>query len=126
MFIDALVVIFAAIAFRSFLLGLYAIVTIYITSKIVDAILEGVNFAKAVFIISNFPDEIAERIMKEFDRGVTGLNGTGMYTKNDKKVLLCILDRSQIPKVKRLVKEVDENAFVVMSDVREVVGEGFG
>lgn len=123
--IDALVVVFAAIAFQSFLLGLYAIVTIYISSKIIDTILEGVDYAKAAFIISDLSEILAQQIMKEFDRGVTGLNGTGMYTKADKKVLLCVMDRTQIPKLKVVVRAIDPKAFVIVTDVREVLGEGF-
>jgi uncharacterized membrane-anchored protein YitT (DUF2179 family) len=125
MVIDGIVVVFAAVAFQSFLLGLYAIVTIFITSKIIDTILEGVNFAKAVFVISNHSEAIAQKVLKELDRGVTGLKGTGMYTGTDKQVLLCVLDRTQIPKIKLLVKSVDPAAFVVVTDVREVLGEGF-
>ena len=125
MVIDGIVVIFAAVAFKSFLLGLYAIVTIYITSKVIDAILEGVDYAKAVFIISNHSQIISQKIIKEIDRGVTGLSGTGMYTGDDKQVLLWVLDRTQIPKLKALVKSVDPDAFVIMTDVREVLGEGF-
>ncbi len=125
LFVDGIVVVFAAIAFKSVLLGLYAIVAIYITSKVIDAILEGVNYAKAVYIISDYSNEIAKRILEEVNRGVTGLDGTGMYTNSEKKVLMSILERSQIPKVKRIVKEIDPNAFIVVSDVREVFGEGF-
>ena len=123
--IDAMVVVFAAIAFKSFLLGLYAIVTIFLSSKVIDVILEGVNYAKAVFIISDRSDEISQKIMTGFDRGVTGLHGTGMYTGTKKEVLLCVLDRRQIPKLKAMVKSVDMKAFVIMTDVREVLGEGF-
>jgi len=125
MVIDGIVVIFAAVAFKSFLLGLYAIVTIYISSKVIDAILEGVDYAKAVFIISNYSQIISQKIIKEIDRGVTGLNGTGMYTGEGKQVLLCVLDRMQVPKLRALVKSVDPDAFVIMTDVREVLGEGF-
>lgn len=125
MVIDGLVVVFAAIAFKSFLLGLYAIVTIYISSKVIDTVLEGVDYAKAVFIISNNSEIISKKIMTEIDRGVTGLHGTGMYTGTEKQVLLCVLDRAQIPKLKALVKSVDASAFVIMTDVREVLGEGF-
>ncbi len=123
--IDGMVVVMAAIAFRSFLIGLYAIITIYICSKVIDTILEGVDYAKAVFVISNESQIISTKIMSEIDRGVTGLNGTGMFTGTDKKVLLCVLDRKQIPKLKSLVKSVDPHAFVIMTDVREVLGEGF-
>lgn len=123
--IDGLVVLLAAIAFKSFLLGLYATVAIYISSKVIDTILEGVNYAKAVFIISDQADLISQKVMREIDRGVTGLSGTGMYTGTEKRVLLCVLERTQIPKLKELVKDVDPKAFVVMTDVREVLGEGF-
>lgn len=83
--IDTSVIILAAVAFKSFQLGLYAIVTLFISSKVIDAILEGVNFAKAVFIISDLSDQIAAKILIDLDRGVTALDGTGMYTGNKKR-----------------------------------------
>lgn len=123
--IDSAVIVFAAVAFSSFLLALYSIVALYISSKIVDVILEGLNFAKAAYIISDYADQIAQDIMKELDRGVTALNGTGMYTGNDKRVLYCIIHRSQLPMLKSLAKRADPNAFIILSDVIEVFGEGF-
>jgi uncharacterized membrane-anchored protein YitT (DUF2179 family) len=123
--IDSSVIIFASISFKSFQLGLYSIVTLFVSSKVIDAVLEGVNFAKAVFIISDKSDQIAVRILKELERGVTALKGTGMYTGTDKKVLLCVLHRGQIPILKEITREVDERAFVILADVREVLGEGF-
>ena len=125
LFIDTSVIVLAAVAFKSFQLGLYAIVTLYISSKVIDAILEGVNFAKAVFIISDLAVQISDRILKDLDRGVTALEGTGMYTGNRKQVLLCIVNRGQIPHLKNIVKNVDQNAFIILADVREVLGEGF-
>ena len=123
--IDTSVIILAAIVFKSFQLGLYAIVTLYISSKVIDALLEGVNFAKAVLIISDHSEYISDRILKDLDRGVTSLEGTGMYTGSNKKVLFCVLDRGQIPVLKNIVKSVDQRAFIVLADVREVLGEGF-
>lgn len=125
MILDGAVIVFAAISFKSIILGLYAIITIFIMSKVIDAIMEGVNFSKCVYIISDKYDIIADRILTDIDRGVTALKGTGMYTKNDKSMLFCILDRSQIPRLKEIVKEIDANAFVILTDVREVLGEGF-
>lgn len=125
LFIDTAVILFAAIAFNSFLLALYAVLSLYISTKIIDVILEGVNFAKAVYIISDSADEIARDIMKELDRGVTALNGTGMYTGNGKKVLFCILQHGQLTLLKALVKKIDPSAFIILSDVTEVLGEGF-
>jgi len=125
LFIDACIVIFAAIVFKSFLLALYSIVTLFISSKVIDAILEGVNFAKAIFVISDESETIAKRIMAELDRGVTALKGKGMFTGQDKQVLFCVVHRSQIPQLKEIVKEVDKRAFIVLADIREVLGEGF-
>lgn len=123
--IDSSVILFAAISFNSFLLALYAILSLYISSKVIDAIMEGVNFAKAVYIISDKSDELARLILVELDRGVTGLKGTGMYTGTDKQVLYCVLHRGQLPLLKLLVKKTDPTAFVILTDIREVLGEGF-
>jgi uncharacterized membrane-anchored protein YitT (DUF2179 family) len=123
--IDTAAIIFAAVAFNSFLLALYAVISLYISSKVIDAVLEGVNFAKSVFIISDKSEEIASRILKEVDRGITALKGKGMYTGLDKQVLLCVLHRGQLPVLKEIVKEVDDKAFVILTDIREVFGEGF-
>ena len=123
--IDSSVILFAAIAFNSFLLALYAILSLYLSTKVIDAILEGVNFAKAVYIISDKPEEIAQKIMTDMDRGVTALRGVGMYTGRDKSVLYCVLHRGQLQQLKELVAKTDPGAFVILSDVREVLGEGF-
>ena len=125
LFIDTSVIIFAAVSFGSFQLALYAIVTLYISSKLIDAILEGVNFAKAVFIISDKSDEISQKLMINLDRGVTALKGTGMYTGNDRTVLFCVVHRGQLTQLKELVSNIDKKAFVILTDIREVLGEGF-
>ncbi len=123
--IDTSIIVFAGIAFQSFQLALYAIVTLFVSSRVIDAMLEGVNFAKVVYIISDHSDIIAEKIMKELDRGVTALKGVGMYTGKDKKVLLCVIDRGQIQPLKAIVASVDKRAFMFLADIREVLGEGF-
>ncbi|MGE5614789.1 MAG: YitT family protein [Bacillota bacterium] len=122
---DTAVIFLAAVAFRSFLLALYSVIALYISSKIIDIMLEGINFAKAVYIISDRADDIAEDIMKELDRGVTALRGTGMYTGNEKKVLFCVLHRGQLTLLKSIVKGIDPSAFVILGEVTEVLGEGF-
>lgn len=123
--IDTAVIIFAAIAFRSFLLALYSILALYISTKIIDVILEGMNFAKSVFIISEHAHTIAQDIMKELDRGVTAFKGVGMYSNTDKTVLYCVLHRGQLQQLKSLVRRTDPSAFVILSEVTEVLGEGF-
>jgi len=123
--IDGLVVVFAMIVFRDFDIGLYSIITIWLSAKVIDIVFEGVGFAKAMFIISNSGEEIGKRIMDEVGRGVTGLNGEGMYLKTDKKILLTVVDRTQIPTIRKIAKDVDKKAFIVITDVRQALGEGF-
>lgn len=123
--LDGSVIIFATLAFRSVKLGLYAALSLYISSKTIDAYLEGMNFAKGLLIISEHSEIIAQRLLHDVDRGVTGLKGLGMFSKQEKTVLLCVVKREEITKVKEIVKECDHKAFVLLIDVREVLGEGF-
>ena len=122
--IDSVVVILGIYVF-SFEIGLYSIMSIYISSKVVEYVLEGLNFSKAAFIISSKSDEIADKILHTMDRGVTGLAGTGMYTRAGKTVLLTVVSMKEIVSVKEIVKETDSCAFIIVADVREVFGEGF-
>lgn len=105
--------------------AMYALISIYIVTKVIDSILEGINFSKAVFIISDNSKEIAETLMRDLKRGVTGINGTGMYTKGEKQVLFVVVGKNQIVSLQKMVKEIDTSAFITIADVREVVGEGF-
>lgn len=104
---------------------LYAVVSIFVMTKVSDAFLEGFKNSKAAFIITNHYDEVAQRLMKELDRGVTGLDAKGMYTQDYKCVLYCVVSRKEIVQLKEIVNDVDPEAFVIVSDVREVLGEGF-
>ena len=104
---------------------MYAIIAVVVTTKVSDMVLEGFNYSKAAYIITNKHEEVAARIMKELDRGVTGLHAKGMYTGEEKCVLYCIVSQKEIVTLKDIVNEIDENAFVIVSEVREVLGEGF-
>lgn len=123
--LDGCVILFATIAFKSVKLGLYAAISLYIASKAIDAYIEGFHFGKSLLIISDCSEQISARLMNDVDRGVTGLKGMGMYSKKDKTILLCVVRKQEISVVKDIVKECDPNAFVLLSDVREVLGEGF-
>jgi len=122
--IDFLVVAAAGITFGPEQ-ALYALVSLYLGAKLIDLIQEGMNSAKAFFIISNHPQRISQRILQEMDRGVTGLYGKGMYSGYDKEVLLCVISRTEVSKLKQIVSEEDPSAFLIVADVREVLGEGF-
>ncbi len=104
---------------------LYAIICIYLVAKVSDGLLEGLKFSKMAYIISDSYKEIAEQILKELDRGVTGLDAVGMYSGNQKRMLICVVSKKEIVKLKEIVKKIDKNAFMTVSDAREVFGEGF-
>ncbi len=104
---------------------MYAIIAIVVTTNVSDMVLEGTNYSKAAYIITNEHEQVAQRLMKELDRGVTGLHAKGMYTNEEKCMLYCIVSQKEIVVLKDIVHETDPKAFVIVSEVREVLGEGF-
>ncbi len=122
--IDACIIIVGLIVF-GVQKGMYALIAIYIISTVVDNIISGGNASKSVHIISDKADEIAVALMKELNRGVTGLNGTGMYTKENKKILFVVCSKNEIVELQRIVKEIDDKAFLTITDIKEVFGRGF-
>ncbi|QTL99901.1 DUF2179 domain-containing protein [Iocasia frigidifontis] len=121
---DGIVVLLAGIFFNAEV-ALYAAIAIFIHSKVIDLVQEGLRFSKAVFIISTNPEAIKDEVMSELDRGVTILNGYGGYTGDEKDVLFCIISRTEVAKLKRVVSKIDRKAFVIITNVHEVLGEGF-
>lgn len=122
--LDGLIVLIGLYVFGLYA-GLYSMIAIIVSTKVSDMVMEGFKFSKAAFIITNKHELIAERILKDLDRGVTGLYAKGMYSGEDKCMLYCVVSQKEIVGVKELVAEVDPNAFVIVSDAREVFGEGF-
>jgi len=123
--LDAVIVLGSWFVFKDINLIIYAIICLYVLTNVMDKILAGVDFAKGVYIITSKPKRISEKIMKGINRGVTGIKISGMYTGKDSLMLMCIIRNNQILKLKNIVKSEDENAFVIVSDVREVLGLGF-
>ncbi|MDT3703356.1 MAG: YitT family protein [Thermincola sp.] len=123
--VDASVIIAAGLAFHSAELALYALLTVFLTARVIDIVQEGFGNTKAALIISNKPEEVADAILKKLDRGVTSLSGKGMYTGNEREVILSVVTRPEISILKDLVHEIDPKAFVILTDVHEVLGEGF-
>lgn len=123
--IDASVILAAGVAFKSAELALYALITVFLTSRVIDIVLEGFSYAKAALIISEKPEEVSQIIMDKLDRGVTALKGKGMFTGSDKDVILSVVTRSEIAVLKEYVHQIDPHAFVILTDVHEVLGEGF-
>ncbi|GBF35554.1 hypothetical protein DCCM_4683 [Desulfocucumis palustris] len=123
--VDAMVVLAAGIAFNSWELAMYALITIFVTSWLIDLVQEGMSYAKAFFIISDRSDAIGQSVLQQLDRGATALKGRGMYTGDEKDVLLVVVNRSQVTLLKDLVYRLDPKAFVILADVHQVLGEGF-
>ena len=104
---------------------MYAVIAIFVGTKVSDAIVEGFKYSKAAFIITDKYQEVSKKIMVDLVRGLTGFRAKGMYTGDDKFVLYCVVSKKEIVSLKELVVEIDPNAFVIVSDVHEVLGEGF-
>ncbi len=105
--------------------ALYAIIAVYLVTKVSDGLIEGLKFSKAVYIITEKPAEIAGMIMEDLDRGATGINVKGMYSGQDKLMLFVVVNKKEIVMLKEKVDEIDPQAFVIVTDAREVHGEGF-
>ncbi len=124
MVIDFFVIAIAGIIF-GVEMSLYAFFTLYITGKVLDFIQEGASVGKAAFIISKKSDYIAETILSQMDRGATVFSAYGAYTGQKRDVVLSVVSRAEIARLKEIVHSIDENAFVIITDVHEVLGEGF-
>ncbi|SHI69728.1 Uncharacterized membrane-anchored protein YitT, contains DUF161 and DUF2179 domains [Geosporobacter subterraneus DSM 17957] len=125
MALDLVIVALAGIVNRKLETSLYSIIALYILVKIADFIVEDLSYGKAFFIISKESQTIGKQILTTLDRGVTVLKATGFYTGNDQDVLLCIVDRTQVTKLKNIVYDIDDSAFIMVTTVHEVLGEGF-
>jgi uncharacterized membrane-anchored protein YitT (DUF2179 family) len=124
LFVDFFVIALDGIAFN-WELAMYSWIALYVSSKVIDLVQEGINYAKAVIIISDEAENISRKILSEMQRGVTFLGGKGGYTGRDKNVLLCVITRMELGRLKKIVQEADPRAFVIVHDVHEVLGEGF-
>lgn len=124
MFLDG-----AVVAASVFVLGvniaLYSLLVVVIFSKVSDAVLEGMHFAKAIYIMSDRADEISDALLRQIDRGVTEFHSRGMYTRREGATVFCVIARRELTKLLATVREIDPGAFVVIQDVRSVRGEGF-
>ncbi len=123
--VDAFIVAIAGVVFAKWEVMLYSAIAIYISTILIDIIVEGGDAAKSVYIISDRSKDIAEQISLQLTRGTTLLHGSSFYSREDKDVLLCVLKKHQISTLKTIIKQTDPNAFVIFTDARQVVGRGF-
>ena len=123
--IDLGVIILVALFFRNLNTALYGFIALYISTLAMDGILYGLDTAKVAYIISDRNDEICSAIVHDLDRGVTILQGRGAYTGADKKVLMCAFKQREIAAIKAAVKGIDPDAFLIVCNAHEVLGDGF-
>lgn len=122
--IDALI-----IALGFFIFGaeatVYAVISVFICSKLIDMLLEGGHHAKAVYIISTETEKISQAVFKALDRGNTGIQVRGMFTRETKEMLMVVVSKKEVPQLRQIVAGIDPRAFVILTEVSEVLGEGF-
>ena len=123
--IDCVIVAIAGVAFRSWPVTFYSLVSLFISEKFTDLVATFGDSAKSVQIFSAQTEAIAAQIMRELERGVTGIHARGMYTGRDSLMLLCVVSNKQLPTLVQLVRRADPAAFLIVTDSREVWGDGF-
>ena len=122
---DVIIVAISGLVFKNVNTALYALIAVLINGKALDYVLYGGDEAKMVYIITSKPNEIGKQIMNEIESGVTYLHGTGGWTGDEKKVMFCVVRRTQGPQVEELVKELDPQAFMIVTSANEIYGEGY-
>lgn len=123
--IDIIIVTLNMFFFREIEIGLYSGIAIYLMGKIIDILFEGIDFTKLIFIVSKKSEEIAEKIGESIERGTTGIYGKGMYTNEEILILMCAVTRRDVSKVTEIAKKIDKNSFIIITNSREVLGQGF-
>lgn len=122
--LDCLVILASAFIY-SIQSAMYALIAVFLTTQVMDRVVEGFESAKAFFVFSDKTEEIARVVMEQIGRGATFLHAKGAYSGSERDVLLCVITRLQVPQFKHTVSEIDPMAFVMVTDVREALGEGF-
>lgn len=123
--LDGFVIGLTAFVFRDFSLAVYAFISLYLTARVMDAILYGFDFATVTYIISDQHEKIGLAIQTRLDRGVTYLEAVGGYTGKGKRVVLCAIKRGQLTDLRNLVGEVDTGAFLIVTEGHQIFGDGF-
>ncbi len=125
LFMDLAVVAVSAVIYKNFQSALYSVVSIYAASRVMDSLLYGTDKGKFMHIITTVPDKISKAVFSELGRGVTQVNAIGGYTGEHRSLLLCAVRPSEVTLLQSIVRKTDPSAFMVISDVGEILGEGF-
>ena len=123
--VDAVIISAAGVCFRNIESALYGFVTLYMSTRAIDLVLEGLSYTRAMFIVSDRGPEIAAAITSRMNRGATLLQGIGAYTNESRPMVYCVMARREVGAIRDLVREIAPGAFITITDVYEVLGEGF-
>lgn len=123
---DCVIIIAFAAIFNKIESAMYAAITMFVVSKVIDLVLYGIDNSSVCYIISEKSDQLVNDITDRLHRGVTILRGEGAYSHQNKQVLLCVVKRTQIADIRKMIKSVDEKAFFIITDAKNVFGKGFG
>ena len=123
---DFIILAMSAAVFGRFELILYSVVSLYVSAKVTDMVLYGLDTSKVAYIVSNRWHDITDVLLQKLNRGVTLLRGEGAYTGEEKRVLLVAFKQKEIVEIKRVVHSIDPGAFLIVCDAHDVLGEGFG
>ena len=124
-YVDSSIVLLGLLVFRDWKIPLYSWIVIFITGKVIDITLEGTNYYKAVFVISDQYEEIKKMILVELGRGGTRINAKGMFKEKDRTMIFTVVNRREFELLKSFIHKIDPNAFVTVMDTHEIFGEGF-
>lgn len=123
--LDGIIVITGSFILKNPQNTLYALIAIYLTSKISDKIITGLDHSKLIYIITTKPESVSNTLFASSSRGITGITAKGMYKNSDQTILMTVIKHVQFPQLKEIVQKVDPNAFLIVGDATEVLGEGF-
>ncbi len=123
--VDFFIISFAGFAFRDINLALYGFISLYFSSKVLDVLLDGFDYARSFYIISDKQTEIIEAITREMGRGGTEILGKGFYTRQERNILFTVVTRKEVAILRQIVRQIDPSSFVIIANVHEVLGEGF-
>ncbi len=124
-YVDSVIVLMALVAFQDWHIPLYSLIVIYITGRAIDLTLEGSDYNKALMIISNKHQEIKDKLLTDLERGGTYIEGQGLFTGENKHMIYTVVSRREVAILEEFISKIDPDAFITVSDVKEILGEGF-
>ena len=124
--VDLVVITLSGFAFKSLESALYALIAIYTSTRVIDVIIYGAGNGKVLFTVTKKSDEITRNITEKLQRGVTVLPVTGGYTNEQKSMIICAVRSAEVSKLNSIINQADKNAFTIVSEAGEILGEGFG